>query len=586
MNIADAFALIDAPKKPSRERFRTNVFSCGVRDDAELRRISALPRRTHDGTIDLTEELKTPEGTMSLRPAQSAALYDARENNGLLAPIACGAGKSLIALLLPTILDSKCAVLLVEPQLVLQVLEVDLPKYLPHWRIYRDRLHVLSYSTLSIVRGAGELERLAPDLIVADEAHNLRCPESVRTRRFLRYFKENPDCRFCALSGTFASKSITQYAHLAFLALRRGSPLPLTKPVLAEWAAALDAVDSPAPPGALIKLCRPGESVRSGFRRRLIQTPGVVATRASSVNMSLRAVARYPEVPVVVREALRDLRASWQRPDGEELEDAMRLGVIARQMAAGFYYVWRWPGQPDEQWLEARREWHSELREFLRYRARPGLDSPLLVARAASAGEVSFGHWKKWEEVKERWRIKIDLNPRMPTETDPGIIAIQTVWLDDFLVKDAARWGQENVGIIWYEHRCLGAAIAKAGGFPHYGPGDVGTKGILAECHVAPARTIVVSRKAHGTGKNLVSWSNQLVTSMPGDGGVMEQLLGRTHRPGQEADAVCVNVYRHTREERDAWHSAELKARFIEETKGTRQKLNFIEKVFRDPPAV
>ena len=51
-------------------------------------------------------------------------------------------------------------------------------------------------------------------------SHHFRHHGSTQTERFLRYMKDHPECRFAALSGTMAAKSIRDYAPLIELAAR------------------------------------------------------------------------------------------------------------------------------------------------------------------------------------------------------------------------------------------------------------------------------------------------------------------------------------------------------------------------------
>ena len=60
----------------------------------------------------------------------------------------------------------------------------------------------------------------------------------------------------------------------------------------------------------------------------------------------------------------------------------------------------------------------------------------------------------------------------------------------------------------------------------------------------------------------------------PSSGQAWEQLLGRTHRPGQEADEVWVGVFQHTRPFRKALQTARGDADYILRTLGGVQKLN------------
>jgi len=542
-----------------------------VRKSSELERILALPRRTVEldpkDIETLHADLCLPNGTRRLRPIQALALTEAKRTNGLFAPIGVGAGKSDIALLLPMVMKAKVAVLLVPANLREKVFQQDYPTLVSQYRLPRLAnakvqtidsdcvLHVHSYNELSSPDKHDLLDRLQPDLIVCDEAHALRHPSAARTRRFLNYFRAHQDTRLCVLSGTMTSKSIKDYAHLAWLSLRDNAPLPTKYTVLEEWAAALDSSPVPAPAGALMELCKENEKPREGFRRRVVETPGVIATSDNAIGTSLIISKRKIKAPKVISDALREMRETWTTPDeGEAFDDILTLHRYARQMAAGFYYRWIWPKNEPAAvraaWIEARKAWNREVANFLTYRAKPGIDSPLLLAKACADGRVASMNYERWAMLK-----------------DTAQPAVEAVWLSDYLVQDAVVWGREEVGIIWYEHASLGAAIAREGGFPLFGPG---AEGILKE---KGTRTVVASIKAHGTGKNLQGYHRNLVTTAPTSGTVWEQLLGRTHRPGQTADEVTVDVYRHTLEMQAALTKALRDAQYQQDTTGNQQKL-------------
>ena len=85
-----------------------------------------------------------------------------------------------------------------------------------------------------------------------------------------------------------------------------------------------------------------------------------------------------------------------------------------------------------------------------------------------------------------------------------------------------------------------------------------------------------MSIKAHGVGKNLQhGWRKQLILEPPSSGTVWEQMLGRTHRPGQEADSVEAHVYCHTAPLAQAIVGARQDADYIEGATGSRQKLKY-----------
>ena len=146
----------------------------------------------------------------------------------------------------------------------------------------------------------------------------------------------------------------------------------------------------------------------------------------------------------------------------------------------------------------------------------------------------------------------------------------EAVWVDDFLAADCADWRGSNVGLLWYDHDAFGRRVADLANVPFYGPGAKASIEILAE---RGDRALVVSIRAHGTGKNLQQFSRQLVANPPSDGAIWEQLLGRTHRQGQIADEVTVGIYRHTDEFRYALDKARELSAYITGTMGGASKL-------------
>ena len=604
----DIFAELNAPKEDSRFGRRPVGWS------HDLQRISELPRRV----LDLNDQGLADRWSLVLRqpvekcdcvekwgfcirqllPIQALALEDAYRANGLVAPIAVGAGKFGISVLLPwAIPGCQRAVLLIPPNLRAQFFGRDWPQWSVHFKLPnlahgrtfisgRPALHVVAYSELSSPKSSALLEQIQPDTIICDEGHYLASKDAARTSRFLRYFRDHPETRLCVLSGTITDKSIKEYAHLMRFSLRQGTPLPLHWPTVEEWAGALDPERGsmlPAPAGRLATFCRPGEHVREGFQRRLVETVGVVATAEGMVKQSLIIASRKPAPvpPADIAEKAAQVRNLWQRPDGEELTDILTRAAVAREMACGFFYRWTWPRGENadviREWLAARKEWHQELREKLK-RPVEQMDSPLLATNAAIRWHEGFvevlapglriehpphtkhpltwasGTWLHWQAVKDT------CSPQS-----------EAVWVSDYLVRDSVEWGRSHVGIIWYQHDAFGQAVAKLGSFPLFGAGEKASQSILQE---KGARTIVASVKAHGTGKNLQhAFSVQLVANPPSSGKVWEQLLGRTHRQGQRADEVVCEVYQHTIEMREALEQAQAFAQYVAQTTGNAQKL-------------
>lgn len=571
-----------------------------VRPSRDLARVLELPRRDRPDTTTLAEELTRKFGkgpvkcecrarwnrpcASALLPTQAWALQEIATVGGLFGPIGVGDGKTLIDLLAAMAMpDCRVAVLLIPPDLKYQLLEVDWPYYEQHWNLPnltsgrwsipgRPYLHVHSFSELSSAKSTDLLTRIGPDLVIVDEAQNLRNRTASRTKRFLRFFAEQDKAgkmlvRLVAMSGTMTEKSLKDYAHLTNLALGDKSPTPLHWPVVEEWASAIDKSDFPAPIGALSALCEPGEHLYSGWRRRLHQSPGVVAsTNEANCNASLIISKRDVAVPKAVLDALLKLNQTWQRPDGEELVSALDKARCARELASGFYYHWIWPKNEPldvrKTWLEVRAAWHKEVREKLKH-SRPHMDSPLLVTKAAIRFQEKYKgdlpvwdsqYWPEWQQVR---------NTCHP-ETE-------AVWIDPFLAIDAAAWGKEHSGIIWYEHDTFGRKIADLSGLPFYGPGEEAAAGLIAE---KGNRSVVASIRSHHKGKNLqIAFGHNLVANPPSTTSIWEQMLGRTHRRGQPRDEVRVDVYRHTPEIKQALDEARLRSAYVEGTMGGALKL-------------
>lgn len=592
----------------------------GPKDGPDLERVLKIPRRevpTFEQQAEMARvltlrlrkdnpncrcrELGAQRCITDLLPIQGWYLYEAALYGGVIGHVAVGRGKTGIDILLPMVLPRvdptrplRC-VLLVPPQLRDQFRH-DFDLWSQHFQTPnlagssartftrgRPTLDVLAYSELSHQKCAVWLNSKAPDVVICDEAQALADPASTRTGRFIDFFADNARHgleKTFTHSGSLTTDSVTQYAHLSALALQDRSPLPLESTDLADWAEALD----PGPrggepvsgPGALAVLQREGEPLRHAFRRLLRETPGVVISDDARLPVKLYLHERkVSEVPDTILTAL-DMVRGGERPDHEPLEEAHEVATCARQVGAGFFYHWRFPrGEPLElitEWFAKRKAWHAEVRRKLEYR-REWLDSPGLLKAAAERAlqareEVEATgptwaslHWGAWKEIEPKVQ---------PTEAFK--------WIDDFLARDAVAWGQEHVGIIWYEHRAWGRRVAELGGFPIFEGGDEASRGIRAE---RGDRTIVASIRAHGTGKNLQAFNKALIGNSPSNGGVWEQTLGREFRTGQTRD-VHVWVYRHTLEIANAFDQACADARYVLETTGKADILTYAERAGLD----
>ena len=526
----------------------------------EFRRIQALPRRVWDAADDLeelrvglTEMLKRPEGTMALRPLQAAALRECHDLRGMFGPICVGAGKTLITLLAPVVCEAERPVLLVPAALRDQTLRKMIPEMREHWQLHPN-LQVIGYSEISLEKNADLLFQIRPDMIIADESHALKNRKSGRTRRVLRYMAEYPMTTFIAVSGTVANFSVLDYWHTIQWALKPdNSPVPKTFYDAKDWSLALDERVHPKDrmgPGVLPKLVDGELDARQAYRIRLVETPGVIATGEDRLGTSLYITERKATLPLDVRQAVTELIEEWETPNGDLITEAVDLWRHVRTMLCGFYYQWN--PNPPEAWLEARREWKKYVRHVLRH-GRKALDTELQVFNHCKREQVPPAEFLLWRDLKDTFKLR----------TEP-------VWFNNFLLEDATAWLNEGPGICWVEHIAFGQALSGTSGKRYFGAGD---SSILDA-----GGAIIASIAAHGTGKNLQKWNRNLVVTPPTGGKTWEQLLGRTHRFGQEADEVTFEVYQYHQALKDAMEQAVADATFLQDSLGNEQRLLYCDR--------
>lgn len=586
----DLKRILDVPRRPQLE-------ASSVRGAAMVEMITRRYARERTDPCRCRSDFNR-DCITRLRLTQAWALYEIGIGSGMLGPIGVGHGKTILDLLTPLALrDCKVAVLLVPPNLVTQLVdEYDLlaehfrvPALICHGKDLTrvvpgaPVLHVFPYSRLRMSSATTFLEDVLPDAIIADEVHKLRHADTATTSRVLRYFAAHPSTRFCGWSGSITDSSIKDYAHLAALALRETSPLPLDPIVVEDWARAVDPSDYPAPMGALEALCEPGESLHAGFHRRLVETQGVISTTEPAVDCELDIEERpAPEIPYNVAEALKVLRGEWLRPDGEEFVEAIEVARCSWQLACGFYYRWIFPPidgvaqkvEDIDEWFAARKSWRKQLRQRLRERE-AHLDSPELCENAAIRA------WQPGIEMREddvQWRKdglplwRAPTYPRWRKIKDKVRHETETIRLHPYLAEDAAAWAHRNLGIVWYDTRAFGQWVAEISGLPLHGGGPNAGPLIKAE---KGDRSIIASIKSHGTGRDGLQFlfRTQLVANPPSSATDWEQLLGRLHRVGQKAPRVEAWFYRHTPELRAHVDQALRRALYVQGTLGSAQKL-------------
>jgi hypothetical protein len=539
----------------------------GVRHTPELDRIMMIPWRVplepdeEAERIDLlTNHLRTPGGTMRLRPVQAQALYEAHDYGGLFGPIRVSGGKTLISLLAPLVFEAQRPMLIV-PAALIEKTRTEARKLAQHWKL-PTFLHIVSYQALGRVSGAETLEKAAPDLIICDEAHKLKNKRAAVTKRVARYMHDHPETRMVILTGTISKRSLHDFAHLLLWSLKLRTPLPRHWTELEAWALALDerpnSVVPPLYPGAILKLATEEdtggatERARKAVRRRINGTPGVVTASGPGCDVSLRVQGHIVETLEVTEEAFDRLRSKWETPDGWPLSDGFAIWRHARELALGFYY--RWEVRPPDEWLEARKAWSAFCRKVLGSNQRR-LDSEMQVALACKDHPEWYGdqEYKAWVAIRDTFK--------------PKTVAVP---FDDSVLEYCQEWSKHG-GLIWCEHIDFANRLSSMTGIPYFAGEGLDAHGNSIETY--DGTTAILSIEANREGRNLQRFSRNLVSSVPQQGDRMQQLLARTHRDGQEADEVICDIVVSCAEHVEAMHIMQSDARYQEDITGDHQKL-------------
>lgn len=498
---------------------------------------------------------------MKLRPLQAVALYEIGTEGGLFGPLRVGLGKTLISLLAPVVAFAERPLLLI-PAKLQDKTERDRRALAHHWDL-PNFLRIMTYEWLGREQASDAIEKFLPDIIISDESHKL---SNIRTagvaRRVRRFMHEHPETKFIAMSGTVTKRSLHDFAHMLHWSHDIDKmPVPKTYSDLEMWADALDerkGQTKRVDPGALEALCneeemktwREGErrrAARSAFRRRLIETPGIVATYETPIDATLTVSGVETLVPKKIDEAFETLRADWETPDGWTFSDGLMMFQYARELALGLYYIWS--PRPPKEWLEARRVWHQYVRRILKHSRK--LDTEFQVRRAHPDAE----ELRAWTAIKDNFT--------------PNTVP---VWLDDSVLEYCANWAFLNKGIIWTEHVFFGERLERDFGLAYYGRRGVDSRGKSIDDH-PPGEPLVASVQSNAEGRNLQAWSKALITSSPANGKQYEQLLGRLHRDGQEADEVEFDLLVNCVEHAGAFWQAMSDCRYVQDATGSPQKL-------------
>ena len=409
----------------------------------------------------------------------------------------------------------------------------------------RPGVYILPYSCLSTSDTSDVLRDIGAKLVIADEAQYLK-GDSAKTKRFWKYVSEFKPAGV-AMSGTLTSRTPMEYYRLIRWTLKENCPLPLKKVEATDWSNGLRSggeVNTQLITNVLPLIRWAGEAPNQpGFRRayqqRLHTSPGFYTSSEKRIGTSLEICNLPPGEPSQqLKDMVRRVEAEWVHPSGDFLSYGIELHSALRELSAGFYYRRFWDESHPmvdqaKAHFEAGQEYHKELRRFFGVH-REGLDTPMLVGKY----HTDHGPIEGWELLYDLWKQYKELDhPELPERLS------EPEWVDDWKIQGAVKWAKKHkTGILWTWHRAVQAKLmeelTKAEINPlSKGAGDRWLRGDGSE-----TRIVVASISAHGTGKNLQEFHNQLIVQWPRSATDVEQLIGRTHRTGQTADRLTIHT--------------------------------------------
>lgn len=218
--------------------------------------------------------------------------------------------------------------------------------------------------------------------------------------------------------------------------------------------------------------------------------------------------------------------------------------------------------RPPKPWLEARKNWAAFVRQVLS-RSR-SLDSEEAVKLACLRGELDRRALDAW----------------MLIEPTCKVISIP-VWHDSAALNVCKTW-MKRPGIVWVEHVYFGAKLARLTGAPYFGPKGLDAQGKSIEKETGK-RAVIASISANREGKDLQMFDRNLITALP-SADWLEQLIGRTHRDGQQSDAVTVEILLGCLEHWTDYERVLEDARYAESL-GAPQKILLADRTVEDPRA-
>lgn len=524
----------------------------GVEEGPEFLRIRALETRDWEQDPDLAEivalmneRFLRPGKPGTLLPWQAVALAEASLYGRLYTVASVGAGKTLLSMLLPLALGAKRPLLLTFANLVPKTIR-EFHELSSTWHASQNQ-KVLSYEKLSIEKYKNFLTQFQPDVIVCDESHALKARDVGRTKRLDKYLEAHPSTVFVPLTGTPGDDTLNAFSHILAWSLREHSPLPRGGFEQLQWSQALDEkVTLRRAVGALRQFATSDEldDVRAGVGRRIETTPGVTYYRKSSVNCSLyidavQNTAKCPDMDAIFAHVRKH---GDELPDGRVLETPIERHLTFQTLNLGFYRFIDPP--PPAEWRGARKDYTAFVNDVLDQKNSP-FETEGEVKRACELGQIdSYGTWETWRDIQ------------------PTFVPHHKVeWFSTLALDTIKEYMQAHKCLVWTSFPAFGRALAKHTGKPFYHHKGVALGVGMIEDH-PKEESVILSSQANAFGRNLQLWSHMLLSDCPTKADKLEQMIGRCHRQGQQADAVKVTVYYGSVENAECLERARSRAQF------------------------
>jgi hypothetical protein len=294
---------------------------------------------------------------------------------------------------------------------------------------------------------------------------------------------------------------------------------------------------------------------------------GVVATLDNNLPVGLNIYRDSLSVKLseTVKLGIDRLQKYGVKLNGDEIESPAEIAREIKTLLCGYYLEWNFEAKPEctRDWYEARQKWAKACRQFLSLepefvsQEHKQLVSPALLVEACSNGVFPS------EELKDAYAVWKNYKHISPPPT-------RCLWINaqlQNLINVVSALANIQT-IVWVNSPYLGDALSLYTGLPFFGANNPDNPE-----NAGGNQSIICSMDMHGTGKNLQQFSENVFVNCPSSAQKWEQLLGRTHRPGQQKDTVECVVLQHHEVLKRSFNNAIEQAKYLQDTTGNQQKL-------------